>query len=776
MVKALHDNGISVIMDVVYNHVSDAGKFSVNMIVPGYFSRQNADGSYSNGSGCGNDTASEREMVRKFIVESVMYWKEEYHIDGFRFDLVGLLDATTINQIVDTVHAKYPDVIFYGEGWTMGTAVEPGNTMATQANSAATPEFGYFSDTIRNLLGGENGKTTGFAAGAAYTEGGVADNFMAKPHWSNRPTQIIQYASCHDNYTLADKLILSTGRSGVDSTIIKMNKLTAAVYLMAQGVPFIHAGEEFLREKLREDGTRCENSYNSSDYVNHIEWSNLDNSSYMATSEYYKGLIEFRQNHAALRLTSPTDIANNVTCLKADSGVVVMKINGGVNGEISDGILVIFNNNSSTKTVSLPSGSWKVCVNGTKAGTSVLGTAYGSVSVAGISAMVLVKGQTAISHTYGDWSSNETHHWKDCTCCENGKDRISEATHTFVNGKCSVCGWTVTTVEPSVAPTLTGTGFTLSFEDEILVNFYYTAENTVDMVSNGMVVFYSDPGTADIAKADIVYTNATYVESSGSYIVTTDGIAAKEMGDNRYYAAYAELEDGTYAYSTLYQYSPKKYALSRIKNSTNAEMKALCVAMLNYGAAAQNFFGYRTDDLMNSELTAAQKALVKPYTSDLLVGAVPADSRKTGNFTQTSAGFSGRSASVSFEGAFMINYYFAPDRTVNGDLTFYYWSAEDYAAANKLTTANATGKLPMKNLGDGSYSAQVTGIAAKQIDDTFYVCGVYTSGGNTYCTGIIAYSLSRYCKNNAGSADPGMQELAKATAVYGYHAATYFAN
>ena len=776
MVKALHDSGISVIMDVVYNHVSDAGKFSMNMIVPGYFSRLNADGSYSNGSGCGNDTASEREMVRKFIVESVMYWKEEYHIDGFRFDLVGLLDATTINEIVDTVHAKYPDVIFYGEGWTMGTAVEPGNTMATQANSAETPAFAYFSDTIRNLLGGENGKTTGFAAGAANTEGAVADNFMAKPWWTNRPTQIIQYASCHDNYTLADKLILSTGRTGVDSTIIKMNKLTAAVYMTAQGVPFIHAGEEFLREKLREDGTRCENSYNSSDYVNHIDWSNLDKAAYQATSEYYKGLIEFRQNHAALRLTSPSDIANHVTCLKADSGLVVMKIDGNINGEISDGIVVIFNNNSSAKTVSLPSGTWKICVNGTKAGTEVLGTAYGTVSVAGISAMVLVKGQTAVSHTYGDWSSNETHHWKDCTCCANGKDRIGEATHTLVNGVCSTCGWTAAIAEPSVVPTLSVTGATLSFENEIFVNFYYTVAKDQDVVSTGLAMFYADPGAADMDKADAVYSNVKFLEDSGKYMVTSDGIAAKEMGDGRYYAVYAQLKDGTYAYSPLYRYSPKDYAMSRLEKSNNDKMKALCVALLNYGAAAQIFFGYRTDDLMNSQLTAEQQAMVKPYTSDLLVGAVPADPGKTGNFIQTADGFLKRRSTVSFEGAFMINYYFTPDREVEGDLTFYYWSAEDYAAANALTVQNATGTVAMKAQSDGSYSAQVTGIAAKQIDDTYYVCGVYTSGGNTYCTGINAYSLSRYCKSRADSTDTNMQNLAKATAVYGYHAATYFAN
>ena len=775
MVKALHDSGISVIMDVVYNHVSDAGKFSMNMIVPGYFSRLNADGSYSNGSGCGNDTASEREMVRKFIVESVLYWKEEYHIDGFRFDLVGLLDATTINQIVDTVHAKYPDVIFYGEGWTMGTAVEPGNTMATQANSAATPEFAYFSDTIRNLLGGENGRTIGFAAGAAYAEGGVADNFMAKPWWTDRPTQIIQYASCHDNYTLADKLILSTGKSGVDSTIIKMNKLTAAVYMTAQGVPFIHAGEEFLREKLREDGSRCENSYNSSDYVNHIEWSNLDNASYKATSEYYKGLIELRRNHAALRLTSSADIASHVTCLKADGGLVVMQIDGSVNGEISDGIVVIFNNNSSSKTVTLPSGSWQICVNDTAAGTDVLGTASGSVTVAGISAMVLVKGQTAISHTYGDWSSNDTHHWKDCTCCENGSDRISEGAHTLQNGVCTVCGWTSAVTEPSVVPTLNIAGASLSFEAEILVNIYFSMENDQDVVSKGLVVFYNDPGTADIALADDVYDNARFVEASGYYIATTDGIAAKQMGDNRYYAAYALLEDGTYVYSPLSQYSPREYAMGRLERSNNENMKALCVAMLNYGAAAQVFFNYRTDDLMNSQLTAQQQALVRPYTSDLLAGAKPAEPNKIGSFTATETGFSRTGFSASFEGAFMINYYLLPDQTVEGEMTFYYWSAEDYAAANMLTPENATDTLTMKALSNGIYSAQLTNIAAKKVDHTYYACGVYTSGGNTYCTGIIAYSLSHYCQKQASSDNPGMQELAKATAVYGFHAMTYFA-
>lgn len=246
------------------------------------------------------------------------------------------------------------------------------------------------------------------------------------------------------------------------------------------------------------------------------------------------------------------------------------------------------------------------------------------------------------------------------------------------------------------------------------------------------------------------------------------------MGDTRYYAAFAKCSDGTYVYSNLYDYSPKKYALSRLEKSTDENMKALCVAMLNYGAAAQSYFGYKTDDLMNASLTAEQQALVKTYSADLFAGAVAADSSKVGEFVKTESGFSRRKASVSFEGAFAINYYFAPDADMDGDITFYYWTPEAYAAADLLTVDNASGKMTMMDAGDGSYWAQITGISAKQLDDTFYVAAVYTSDSSMRCTGIVPYSLSKYCLNHAVDGNE-MQELSAATAIYGYHAKAYFA-
>ncbi len=412
MVKTLHDNNINVIMDVVYNHVYDADKFCFNQIVPQYFSRTKEDGTYSNGSGCGNDTASERAMVKKYIVDSVNYWADEYHIDGFRFDLVGLLDTETINEVVDTVHKKHPNVVFYGEGWTLPTEVsKDGYTMATQANASKTPLFAYFSDGIRDLLKGGNNETDlGFVSGLTGQEEPMANCFRALAGWSSTPTQIVNYASCHDNYTLKDKLDATAGKTNSPEDVIKMNNLAAAIYLTAQGIPLIHAGEEILREKKDADGNIDHNSYKSPDSINSIKWSNLNKEEYQQTRDYYKGLIAFRKNHAALRLTTAEAVEQNVKYHWITNEVIMFVINGKeqIAGEVSDGIVIIFNATSAEKEVDLyrktnennsmygiAEGTWNICVNAEKAGTEILESITdGKVKVAPISAMILVKGET----------------------------------------------------------------------------------------------------------------------------------------------------------------------------------------------------------------------------------------------------------------------------------------------------------------------------------------------------------------------------------------------
>lgn len=404
MVMTLHDNNINVIMDVVYNHVYDADSFCFNEIVPKYFSRTRADGSYVSGSGCGNDTASERAMVQKYIIDSVMYWAEEYHIDGFRFDLVGLLDTETMNAVIDAVHEKYPDVIFYGEGWEMATGVTKDNvSMATQKNAYLTPELAYFSDTIRNLLAGDNSaQNPGYVSGLTGQEESIADCYMANTSWCPDPVNTVNYASCHDNYTLMDKLNISRD-DATEADRIKMNNLAASIYMMSEGIPFIHAGEEFLRTKIDENGEVIHNSYNSSDYVNALRWNNLEDEKYADVAEYYKGLIEFRKNHEALRLTTSEEVAENVTYHWVTNDVVLFSIKGkeSIEGEVSDGIVVIFNPTNSTQEISLydyesiAEGEWKVCINGEEAGIDVLDTVTdGRVSVDAISAMVLVMGET----------------------------------------------------------------------------------------------------------------------------------------------------------------------------------------------------------------------------------------------------------------------------------------------------------------------------------------------------------------------------------------------
>ena len=407
LVMGLHESGLSVVMDVVYNHVYNAGEFCINKLVPGYFSRINSDGSYSNGSGCGNDTASERSMVRKYIVDSVCYWADEYHIDGFRFDLVGLLDVDTINEIVEEVHKTHPDVIFYGEGWTMSTNVTKDDIyLATQISSARTPEFAYFNDTIRDALKGSVFSTseTGYVSGSTGKENTIISSFMASMVWNKNPKQIINYASCHDNMTLFDR-ITSSRDDASEEDRIAMNNLAAAIYMTAEGVPFMMAGEEMLRSKVKSDGSFDSNSYASGDSVNAIDYNSLEDETYAAVNDYYKGLIAFRKAHASLRLTTKDEVKAAVTAVDKstlDANVTAFEIAADVEGEDADSIFVIFNPNEESTTVAIPDGEWQVCINKTTAGCDAIETVSGgSVTVDPISALVLVK-------TTGDAEEDET--------------------------------------------------------------------------------------------------------------------------------------------------------------------------------------------------------------------------------------------------------------------------------------------------------------------------------------------------------------------------------
>ena len=314
MVKALHDAGLSVVMDVVYNHVHSAEEFCFNKIVPGYFSRISSEGIYSNGSCCGNDTASERAMVRKYIVDSVKYWADEYHIDGFRFDLVGLLDVQTIQSIIKTVHSTHPDVIFYGEGWHMDTRLtKEGMELAIQSNAGLLPGFSFFNDRIRDLIRGSTFDSTapGFVTGDHSSKEQLESCFMGAPFWATDPYQSINYVSCHDNHTLFDRIALSVPEASFEE-LAKRNNLASAFSILSLGVPFFQAGEEMLRTKPSKKNRFDHNSYRSPDRVNSLKWESLDQEVYQKNVAYYKGLLAFRKAHPSLRIASREEAEGKV--------------------------------------------------------------------------------------------------------------------------------------------------------------------------------------------------------------------------------------------------------------------------------------------------------------------------------------------------------------------------------------------------------------------------------------------------------------------------------
>ena len=427
MVKAVHDAGLSVVMDVVYNHVYDSGSFCFNKIVPGYFSRIDENGHYSNGSCCGNDTASERSMVRKYIVDSVNYWADEYHIDGFRFDLMGLLDIVTVNEIVRSVHARHPGVIFYAEGWQMNTQpVRPGAELAVQGNSAKMPGFSFFSDTLRDLLRGSifDSRAPGFVSGAICDKNQLNACFLGMPYWAAQPEQCVNYVSCHDNNTLFDRLTIISPEASFE-TRVRQNCLAAAFAFLSQGVPFLQAGEEMLRSKPKGRGKFEENSYRSPDRVNALRWDTLDRPEYQEVFQYYRGLLAFRKAHEGLRQAKRETVSQSVSCLNVDNPrAVAYRVEDRYHS-----ILLIFNAGNESLTLTLPDGRWDVNIHDNKAGTDPLFTAEGQITVSPISATVLTQKRCVDVVAALIWEKDKF------LICQRPEDKTRGLLWEFVGGK-----------------------------------------------------------------------------------------------------------------------------------------------------------------------------------------------------------------------------------------------------------------------------------------------------------------------------------------------------
>ncbi|MGM9604393.1 MAG: type I pullulanase [Faecousia sp.] len=391
MIQSVHQNGLGVILDVVYNHVYHTFEFSMNQIVPGYFSRENEEGTLSDGSCCGNDTASERSMVRKFIVDSVSYWADEYHVDGFRFDLVGLLDTITIQEIIASVRRKHPHVMFYGEGWDIATQVtKPNVPLAIQKNAWMIPEFAFFNDTMRDTMRGSvfDYHLPGFISGAPVSKWHLLKCFQGRMDWSCMPSQIVNYVSCHDNHTLHDRIAKALPRAE-EAEIAKRCRMAAAFYLLSTGIPFLQAGEEMLRTKKTRSGKYVGNSYRSPDQVNGIKWSRLKEPEVQNTVRYYQGLLSLRGKHRLFRMTDPDAVCRCITLLPGTpDDLTVFQLR-----DEDEVILAVFNPSGNPVKLTLPEGKWEVYAEENRAGSAVLASVSGETSIAAISAFVAILAQ-----------------------------------------------------------------------------------------------------------------------------------------------------------------------------------------------------------------------------------------------------------------------------------------------------------------------------------------------------------------------------------------------
>ena len=399
MVQALHKAGIRVILDVVYNHTFNIDGSNFQKTYPGYYFRQRPDGTYSDGSGCGNETASEKPLMREFMVESVKYWVNEYHIDGFRFDLMGVHDIETMNLIRAELNKIDPSIYVYGEGWSAGSCAYPQEKLAMKANARQLNGIGAFSDEMRDALRGpfSDDKKGGFLAGMPNCEesikfgiAGAIDHPQvdmtkvnySKAAWTNEPSQMIAYVSCHDDMCLTDRL-RATVPNISDDELIRLDLLAQTAVLTSQGVPFLLSGEEMLRDKKGEH-----NSFRSPDSINRFDWNNLKR--YPQVFDYYSKLIALRKAHPAFRMGNAEEVKKNLVFLDAPEGVVAFQLKNNAGGDSWKDIIVVLNANKTERAINVPEGLYtKVLANG-KVDENGLGILNGSsVTVAPQSALII---------------------------------------------------------------------------------------------------------------------------------------------------------------------------------------------------------------------------------------------------------------------------------------------------------------------------------------------------------------------------------------------------
>lgn len=390
MIQTLHDNNLRVVMDVVYNHMYNATESNFHKLVPGYYYRYNEDGTFANGTGVGNDTASERKMMRKFMVDSVAYWAKEYNLDGFRFDLMGIHDYETMNEIRKAVNQIDPSIILHGEGWDLNTPLAA-ELKANQKNAEKMKGIAHFNDNIRDGLKGSvfEEKENGFVNGKENMEDRIKKGITAGIDYDinsstyQDPEQVLTYVEAHDNHTLWDKLEL-TNPGDSEEVRKQMHKLSSSILLTSQGIPFLHAGQEFMRTKYGDH-----NSYKSPDSINQMDW--LRRAAFNNEVDYMKGLIELRKKYPAFRMTSAEQIKKHITFIDVPKNVVAYKIDEKVSGNKSEYFMVAHNANREDIDITLPSkGPWKVLVDGKLAGSKTLYVVHDNkIKVPALSSLVL---------------------------------------------------------------------------------------------------------------------------------------------------------------------------------------------------------------------------------------------------------------------------------------------------------------------------------------------------------------------------------------------------